>query len=52
MESAHHRVDRFNQLAQTVAHAPANQVAQLLAAGLYERGKVFPDLDYRDWGST
>jgi 1,4-alpha-glucan branching enzyme len=45
-------VDRFNQLTQTVAHAPANQIAQSLAAGLYERDKLFPDIDYRDWGGT
>ena len=45
-------LDRFNQLVQTVAHAPANQTAQSLAAGLYERDKLFPDLDYRDWGGS
>ena len=24
----------------------------LLAAGLYERDKLFPDLDYRDWAAA
>jgi 1,4-alpha-glucan branching enzyme len=44
-------VDRFEQLAAVAEAGPADRHGQALAAELYERDKLFPDLDYRRWAA-
>ncbi|HYU19935.1 MAG TPA: 1,4-alpha-glucan branching protein domain-containing protein [Chloroflexota bacterium] len=43
----HH--ERFERLAALVEAGPADESVGQLAAELYERDKVFADVDYRDW---
>jgi 1,4-alpha-glucan branching enzyme len=43
--SAH--VDRFNRLAERAEAGQADETSAALAAELFERDKLFPDLDYR-----
>jgi 1,4-alpha-glucan branching enzyme len=42
-------VERFDLLAASVEPGPADSAAATTAAELYERDKVFADIDYRDW---
>jgi 1,4-alpha-glucan branching enzyme len=45
-------VERFNQLAQAIEAGAPDPSGAALAAELYERDKLFPDIDYRDWAAT
>ena len=41
--------ERFDQLADALDREHFHEGTRQLAADLYERDKVFPDVDYRDW---
>lgn len=41
--------ERFDQLASIAERGVADEEARRLAADLWERDKVFADVDYRDW---
>jgi len=43
--------ERFDQLANTLEREEFHEGTRQLAADLYERDKVFPDIDYRDWAA-
>ena len=44
-------VDRFERLADIAEAGEGNGAAQQVAAELYERDKLFPDIDYRQWAA-
>ena len=41
--------ERFDRLATLAERGPLDEAARRLAADLWERDKVFADVDYRDW---
>ena len=41
--------ERFDRLATLAESGPLDESARRLAAELWERDKVFADVDYRDW---
>ena len=41
--------ERFDRLATLAESGPLDEGARRLAADLWERDKVFADVDYRDW---
>jgi 1,4-alpha-glucan branching enzyme len=43
--------ERFDRLATLAEDGPPDEEARRLAAELYERDKLFPDLDYRRWAA-
>jgi 1,4-alpha-glucan branching enzyme len=49
IERFRQHADRFEQLAAIAERGVADEDARRLAADLWERDKVFADIDYRDW---
>ena len=49
IERFRQHADRFDQLASIAERGVADDASRRLAADLWERDKVFADVDYRDW---
>jgi hypothetical protein len=49
IERFRQHADRFDQLASIAERGVADEGARRLAADLWERDKVFADVNYRDW---
>jgi 1,4-alpha-glucan branching enzyme len=49
IERFREHAERFDRLATLAESGPLDENARRLAADLWERDKVFADIDYRDW---
>jgi 1,4-alpha-glucan branching enzyme len=49
IERFREHAERFDRLATVAERGPLDESARRLAADLWERDKVFADVDYRDW---
>jgi 1,4-alpha-glucan branching enzyme len=49
IERFREHAERFDRLATVAERGPLDERARRLAADLWERDKVFADVDYRDW---